>query len=129
MRHKVEVELDQFVGPAFEVICQEYIWRRHAAGGLGFVPKTVGNWWDGQEEIDVVAIEDDCVLMGECKWTSRPVGVNILDALKGKAQRFSAKAKTQYALFARSGFTDELHALTDEREDVLLVDLGMIIAG
>ena len=128
VRAKVEAELDQFVGPVFEVICQEYIWRRHAAGELGFVPKAVGHWWDGQEEIDVVALGDEIILAGECKWTSKPVGINILDSLRNKTQRLSAKATMQYVLFARSGFTDELRAVA-ERENITLFDLDTMLLG
>lgn len=128
VRAKVEAELDQFVGPAFEGICQEYIWRRHASGELGFVPKAVGRWWDGQAEIDVVAAGTDQILVGECKWTTRPIGVNMLDALKEKVGRLplpKQSAEIRYALLARAGFTDDLRRQA-EQEGILLVDLEML---
>ncbi len=122
VRRRIAEQLDQFVGPAFERICQEALWRRHRAGKLDFTPAAVGYWWNRQEEIDVAAMGEDEVLLGECKWTSRPVGVNILDDLKRKAQALDRTLPVRYALFARSGFTPALQARAAE-EGVLLVDL------
>jgi uncharacterized protein len=44
------------------------------------VPERVGRWWSNAEETDVVAMSDtdQAVLVGECKWSARPVGLNIL---------------------------------------------------
>lgn len=123
VRGQVEAELDQYVGLAFESICQEFIWRLHREGGLTFTPKSVGNWWGRNEEIDVVAIGDDAVLFGECKWTTKPMGENLLDDLVRKAQPLISQGKwssVYYALFARSGFTPALAARA-EAESLLLV--------
>jgi len=129
VRVRVEAELDQFVGPAFETICQEYLWRAHAAGNLDFAPKSIGNWWDNQEEIDVVAVGSGRILVGECKWTTKPIGLNILESLKEKAKRVplpKQSASVGYALFARSGFTEELRHQAIQ-EEILLVDLEKVI--
>ena len=94
-----------------------------AQGNLPFLPERIGAWWDGREEIDVVALAADEGLFGECKWTSRPVGTNILDDLKRKAHPLmqSAGLRTaHYALFARAGFTEALQAQA-QHEGVLLV--------
>ena len=129
VRVRVEAELDQFVGPAFESICQEYIWRLHTRNALGFAPKAVGHWWDNQEEIDIVAVGEEMLLVGECKWTTKPVGLNLLDALKAKAQRLpNPGQKIQYALFARAGFTEELQRQA-KQEEILLVDLQTLLTG
>jgi len=63
----------------------------------------IGAWWSRTEEIDVVALSDDSsqVLAGECKWTQKPVGTNILDELKAKAQILTKQSpigRTHYAL-------------------------------
>jgi AAA+ ATPase superfamily predicted ATPase len=122
---RVVGQLDQFTGAAFESICREYIWRLHSAGTLGFIPQTVGNWWDRREEIDLVAIGEDAALFGECKWASKPLGVNILDDLERKTQIVQQKHNWEhvtYALFSRAGFTTELQEQA-RQDGVLLFDL------
>jgi len=123
VRRQVEEQLDPFTGPAFEAVCREYIWRLHRKGELSFTPRVVGSWWDRQEEIDLVAVGDEDILVGECKWTTRSVGTNILDDLKRKAHPLIRRGNwthTHYALFSRSGFTSALEARAKDK-DVLLV--------
>ena len=81
----------------------------------GFAPAAVGRWWNRQGEIDVAATGAadgrPALLLGECKWSSRPVGVNLLEDLKRKGESVAAGqegARIGYALFARSGFTPAL---------------------
>ncbi|MBX7236393.1 MAG: ATP-binding protein [Caldilineales bacterium] len=108
---KIMAEIDQFTGPAFESICREVVWRLHGAGELGFTPRAVGRWWNRQEEIDVMAVGEDDLLVGECKWSTKPVGENILDELMRKATLLKTSGdpkRVHYALFARAGFTPAL---------------------
>jgi AAA+ ATPase superfamily predicted ATPase len=127
VRQQVAEQLDQFTGPAFEAICREWVWHEHAAGRLDFTPTAVGSWWDRQEEIDVAAVGTDAAgeavtLIGECKWSSRLVGVNVLDDLrrKGARMRQGDTGRVRYALFSRAGFTEAL-ARRAHAEDVRLV--------
>jgi AAA+ ATPase superfamily predicted ATPase len=108
---QVQEQLDQFVGPVFEQICQEHVWRLHAADQLGFAPRAVGRWWDDREEIDVAAIGDGDALLGECKWSARPVGTDALTDLHRRAASFARRhpgLRRHLALFSRSGFTPAL---------------------
>lgn len=123
---KIMTEIDQFTGPAFESICREYVWRLHSAGELGFTPRTVGRWWNRQEEIDVLAVGENDLLVGECKWSTKPVGENILDELTRKATLLKAAGapkQIHYTLFARAGFTPALEERS-RAQDVRLVDLN-----
>jgi len=75
--------------------------------------------------LGVVGMSDteDGLLVGECKWSNSPVGVNILDDLKRKAQGLNADGRWQqawYALWAKSGFTRALEDVA-ANERVLLV--------
>lgn len=131
VRRVVADQLEQFTGQAFELICLEYLWRRQSVGKLSFTPRVIGNWWDRQEEIDIMAIGADAVLFGECKWSSKPLGGNILADLKRKAQIVLQRQpwnNVTYALFARAGFTPALQAQA-ELEGVLLVNLNELIVG
>jgi AAA+ ATPase superfamily predicted ATPase len=115
VRQQVAEQLDQFVGPAFELVCREHVWRLHREGALGFLPRAVGSWWNEREQIDVVSIGDSEVLLGECKWATRPVGIDALDDLQRRARVFlvrhdarGAWRTVRYALFGRAGFTPAL---------------------
>ncbi len=115
---------DAFVGQAFEVAAQAHVARLARRGRLPFLPERVGRWWRRDDEIDVVAISDTdkALLVGECKWSSKPVGLNILVDLQRKAKVLQGEGARQitYALFAKSGFTPDLLALA-QTEGVLLV--------
>jgi AAA+ ATPase superfamily predicted ATPase len=39
-----------------------------------------GRWWNRDEEIDLVAINEEQreILFGEAKWSARPVGIDVL---------------------------------------------------
>ncbi len=128
VRRRVGQQLDLFMGAPFEEICREHVWAHYREGALGFTPRKVGSWWNDRDQIDVLALGDDDLLLGECKWSTRPVGTNVLDDLRRKAQAIVARgrwARVHYALFSRSGFTPALQARAAD-ENVLLIGLDAL---
>lgn len=128
---RVQPDLDHFVSAAFEEACRQYIARLARQGKIPFLPERVGAWWDKESEIDLLAISrtEKQALVGECKWSVNPVGVNVLDELKQKAQvllREGEIAQLHYVLFARSGFTPALELRAGE-EGVTLVTVDEIV--
>jgi uncharacterized protein len=136
--------LSEHVAPIFEGLCRE--WVRRDMGGEA---SRVGSWWGnalnelrraGQrqsEEIDVVGLRRGAVsVVGECKWTGRPMAAQVLhdlDAYKLPAMS-QAKVKVagrgpQIALFSKSGFDRRLTRIASERKDVRLVGLDQLVAG
>jgi len=93
--------------------------------------RRVDRWWNRCDEIDVVGFADDGgLLVGEAKWSSRPVGVNVMEALRAKVDRSGLAASARdvtVALFSRSGFTPALRTASRGRSDLLLVE-GLILA-
>lgn len=117
---------DAFVSRAFEDAAQEHVTRLARGGQLPFIPERIGRWWSSEEEIDIVAISDTdrAMLVGECKWTAKPVGVNILVDLQRKVQAMQQELdqyQVSYALFARNGFTPELKTVAAE-QGILLAE-------
>ncbi len=126
----VRSELPRYIGPVFEDICRDWVREQGARGALPFVPERVGAWWDRDQEIDVVACQNDAALLGECKWITSPVGLNILDDLKGKAGTLKIDTgwkEIHLALFSRSGFTPELTEVAGI-EGVLLIGPEELLA-
>jgi uncharacterized protein len=141
-RAEIEPALSEHISPAFEALS-----RRWVRAELGDRASRVGSWWgpalnelraDGSrstEEIDVVGMRRGRVsVVGECKWTRKPISVSLL----GEIERFKLPALTQsgaklevagplIVLFSRGGFTDGLRKVAAERDDLRLVELAELI--
>ncbi len=70
-------ELDHFASIVFEQVCQQYFWRMGLEGKLPFAPRQIGGWWQANREVDLVLLGETQALLAECKWSSRPVGIDI----------------------------------------------------
>lgn len=109
----------------YEDICREKMWRLSAEGVWDFHFSKIGRYWDSNVEIDIAALDPDGknLILGECKYWTEPVGVNILKDLERKAESVtweSGRRKTNYVLFSISGFTPELESYIATRPDVKL---------
>ncbi|MCL6473411.1 MAG: ATP-binding protein [Firmicutes bacterium] len=125
---KIRASFNQHVSEVYEQ--EAAIWlREHLASRH---PKLeiikTGRWWSKSCEIDVVGLNEDnsTAIFAEAKWTSKPVGMNVLEDLLKKVEIFEseqgeAKVK-RYALFSQNGFTDSLKKLARERKDVILFE-------
>jgi len=101
-----------------------------ATGIPAFRTEQVGSYWDRQTQVDVVGLNwsQQTVLLGEARWTSRPLGVQALDELRAKASAVlpAPDWHVHYALFSRSGFTEQLTVQANS-ENVCLVGLEDIV--
>ena len=71
-------------------------------------PLNIGNWWNADEEIDLVVLGETDAMLVECKWASKPVGSDILNNLERKADLIQPELdgrQIRYGLCSRSGFT------------------------
>ena len=81
-----------------------------------------GSYWNQHSEFDILAIsEDKKLILGECKYKDRKVCKNELSKLKAKALQSGIKVNV-YALFSKSGFSNELLGM--KSENLLLFDLN-----
>lgn len=128
---KVAPHLDQHVSSAFEDVAQQHLWQLQQDGQLPARYDRIGGWWRGDAEVDVVAVADEgALLLGECKWSKHPVGIDVLDALIAKTELVvrevrTRRPQTRYALWSRAGFTRAL-AQRARQDDVLLFDLDAL---
>lgn len=123
---RIAPHLSEYMGRmAFEGICHQWLRLRgmHSIG-TGIIES--GRYWsrDGSLEIDVIAeLEDGGYLMGECKWSSSPVGLGVYYELREKINRLpNAKYRInpRFIMFSLSGFEPELQQLA-KKENVLLI--------
>jgi len=121
----IRPEMDAFASTVFEQVCRQYFWRIGLKGKLPFQPKQIGGWWQVNKEVDIVLLGENHTMLVECKWSQRPVGVDILDQLEKTSTALLKEVNgrtTLFGLCSRSGFTDQMIALAKSREDVILYD-------
>ena len=119
MDQRVHPTFNSYVGQGFEEAARAHVARLAHSGELPFLPERIGSWWDRDAEIDIAAVSDTerSIMLGECKWTSRPVGVNIWRDLRVKAQDSSFAQRFEhihYVLFSKKGFTSAMRAEAKE---------------
>ncbi|MFH1096020.1 MAG: ATP-binding protein [Candidatus Desantisbacteria bacterium] len=117
-------DFDTYVGQAFEPIVREYL--IHSMPEIGF--DKIGAFWDSQEEIDIVGINEEkrSILFGECKWTDKPVDRDVFFALLQKKERvlWHKKERTErFCICSKNGFTEPMKMLAEEK-GVLLLDFS-----
>lgn len=127
----VRKELSQHLGAIYEKVAIETLWQNMEKL---FPFSAIGRWWDNNEEVDIIALnkDSDTILFCEVKWSEKPVGINIYEELKQKAQKVQWGGKTRkeyFCLFSKKGFTDAMVKLALEEgialfhEDKLVVPL------
>lgn len=118
-----------YFGHIFEEVCLQYIEALMKKGEIAELYTDFGKWWGNdpfrkeQTDIDVVCMNSSDILVGECKWKTDAVTMDIFEELRHRASIISDGRKTHYALFSKSGFTN---TVKEKAEDCLLVDLKEI---
>lgn len=111
----------------YEDVCRERMWNFNVEGIWPFHFSKVGRYWDAKTEIDIAAIDPEGknLILGECKYWQEPVGINVLRDLEAKAESVTwqrNRRKEWYVLFSAAGFTEDLKALAQTRDDLLLFE-------
>jgi AAA+ ATPase superfamily predicted ATPase len=129
MEEEILPHLDNFIGQVFDKICAEILRYLVDEEKVKLSYDRAGRWWNGNEEIDLVAVAgDEPVFAAECKWSKKPVGIDILKELRRKASLISSegsRADLRLGLFSRSGFTKDIEAL-GKKGEVELIDVRKI---
>ena len=135
---EVAPELHDHTAAEFEDFCRRWTREQH-----GTVATRVGSWWGPAldaprrtggrqtEEIDIVGISRNRVtLIGEARWRTAPMGIDLLDAIdpyKLPALRQSGlkvAADPQILLFSCGGYTSALVAAAAADDRLTLVDVA-----
>ena len=123
VEEKIKNEFDYFVANVFEALSRRIMYKLK----LPFIMKKCGRWWDKDNEIDIVGIGENDIIFGECKWSQKHVGKNILTELqiKSKEVKWGSKSRKEYfILFSKSGFSSDLIQHSKENENVFLIDVN-----
>ena len=113
---KIKENFSGFVAKVYEDLSVEYVLKNYPL-------LKAGRWWSKEEEIDVVGVGETCILVGECKYSNKKVGTDILEELERKSKKIETDLPVRYyLLFSKSGFTEKLLEVAKDRDDVVLID-------
>lgn len=119
--------MNEFIGEVYEEICMDYLKILNKNKKLPFIFEKIGKWWGNnpykkrEEEIDIVALDKNNIMFGECKWQNRKVDMGVLKGLIEKSALFNYQNK-YYVLFSKSGFTDDVINFAKNNSNVFLIE-------
>ena len=109
----VEQSLPKYLGPVFEQVCAEWLWRQNVADNLPVAFDQLGRWWGNdpierrEEEIDLVCLDEGVpVLLGECKWRNEATGESVVQTLAKRGYLIGAGEEVHRYIFSKGAFTD-----------------------
>lgn len=109
-RELTKEKLNAFIGHRFESICETYLKEQFYNGKMPFFAENLGRWWGNnpvlkkQEEIDLIATDDENAVICECKYTEEPFDEKQLNNLKDSALCVRQPNKT-FVIFSRNGIS------------------------
>ncbi len=60
------------------------------------------------------------LLIGECKWQNRRVGIDVYDRLTKKAEHIKINLPKKYVIFSKEGFNEKLVDISKEKDLILV---------
>ncbi|MBP2073398.1 DUF234 domain-containing protein [Thermoanaerobacterium thermosaccharolyticum] len=127
IENKIKSSMNNFLGLVYEEICIDYLKILNKNKKLPFIFEEIGKWWGNnpykrrEEEIDIVAINNDNIIFGECKWQNQKIDMAVLNDLIEKSALFDYQNK-YYILFSKSGFTSEVANFASYSNNIILVE-------
>lgn len=114
---QLEKDLDKYISFTFENLSNQLIQKVFTKEPI----TEAGSFWTKDIELDLLARTNKGTLIaGECKWKNQRISKNILNKLQKKCE-ISHLQIDYYALFSKSGFSNELMKNPDK--NILLFDI------
>ena len=107
--------LNAFIGHRFESVCETYLKDLFYNGKLPFFAEHLGRWWGTnpvlkrQEEIDLLALDDENALFCECKYIKEKFSEKELKNLQDSSLCIH-RANKSFMIFSKSGVTSGVRA-------------------
>lgn len=108
-------EKNMYFGYKFERLIRELLIMK-------FFPElthyeSIGKWWKGEEEVDIIATSNNSMLLGECKWSDDVDAERIVSKMKN-IKGIPWNGKIEYAVFAKSFKRRSRKAYTYDLKDI-----------
>lgn len=118
--------VDNHVSFIYEQVSKELLVDLCKSGKIVFNISRIGSYWNSNNEIDVVAIDEQNkrLLAGECKFYEKPVGMRVYSELLKKCESISEfkEYKVIYTIFSKSGFEERLEEIAKENDGLILIN-------
>lgn len=117
----------EYMGFVYEDLIKANCYKYASKGIIPFMPIKVGKWWGNilmegewqESEVDLIAFNSEQIIIGECKFKNKAIGLKELESLKAKATSIPTRGKKViYLLASKAGFTIDLKRLSD---DIILI--------
>ena len=96
---------DRFVSFAFEdFVAQDLM--QNPSKYLDFVPKKVGRWWNKNEEIDLIAMDETNICFIECKWRNSVDKEQVLYQLVKKSKHVKHNLKESFLVITKDDYLE-----------------------
>lgn len=120
----IETNLDEFVNEAFIQVCDEYMQLLEEHGGIGMKTIKKSRVYEKESRIDIIRLGEDgvnCVAM--CEFSPEPMNEEVLEKIGQNLEE--AKLSVEYVyLFSRSGFSEDLKKISENNDNLILVDIN-----
>ncbi|MDR1894432.1 MAG: ATP-binding protein [Spirochaetales bacterium] len=120
-------KIETHTGYVFEECAKQFLVQELSRKKFHF--KSLGRWWGSnpaehrEEEIDLLAFDENNAIFGECKWRNTRTGLDTLDELVRRSELLPRFTNKQYILFSKSGFTAGIKNMAAKRKDLFLIHL------
>jgi len=108
--NKIYKELEDYCGRIFEDIVAEFflLMRGKKIKNMEINFDEYGQWWENDEDIDLVLKSKRMTFFVEIKFTNKLVGSRVFEELKDKSLKTSASGTFKFILISKKGFEKEL---------------------
>ncbi|WP_163192492.1 ATP-binding protein [Clostridium thermarum] len=127
-QNKIKRDLNSHIGYVFEKICRDFLIKYNAAYKLPFVFESIGSWVGYNpalrrpSQLDIVAVNSENVLIGECKWNNSLLELSTIQHLIKKTETLKYDNK-YYCFFSKCGYDEGSKAYAKENNNVFLFTL------
>ncbi len=122
VEQRLEPLIQRHIAHCYEKLCRDYVMS--AAGAFGC--HRLGRQWGKNYEIDVAGVDshNELVVIGECKWSSRHVGISVFHSLRERvvAAKLPVASSCKYLLFSKSGFSPDLEQVGATDKNLILIN-------
>lgn len=108
----IKNDINAYIGKIFEDIIKELLILYNGKEIKNFKIdfENIGSWWDRNgNEIDILVYNsrEKTFLVGEVKWSSKPIDVDVLEDLLRKSKLINFGGMYTFLLVSKAGFTEK----------------------